>query len=261
MDPATGQLQTKAALDYETKSSYIVTVTASDGDLTDQVNVVISVSNVNEFAPTFRHSSDPQVNVAENNNPDWILSDYMFPTDGDGDEITWSVGGDDAEYFVIRTGTDNSGNPYGTLHFSKVLDYEAPGDADGDNNYEVNVIISDGSLSSSASFTVTVSNVDEAGAVTFDTANPVVGEELTAIVTDPDGGIEVEYWTWLRSEDYDPATKDGNWHYIIGAGSNPYTPTEDDLDHYLRVFVSYIDAQGPEKWVDAITEGPVASSE
>ena len=32
IDTATGQLMTKAALDYETKSSYMVTVTATDGE-------------------------------------------------------------------------------------------------------------------------------------------------------------------------------------------------------------------------------------
>ena len=46
---ATGQLQTKAALDYETKATYSVTVTASDsGGLSDSIDVTITVTDVDE---------------------------------------------------------------------------------------------------------------------------------------------------------------------------------------------------------------------
>ncbi|MXZ02049.1 hypothetical protein F4Y93_15920, partial [Candidatus Poribacteria bacterium] len=44
----TGQLKTKAALDYETKTTYTVTVTVSDGNLTDTINVTIKVTDVND---------------------------------------------------------------------------------------------------------------------------------------------------------------------------------------------------------------------
>ena len=43
-----GQLKTKSALDYETKSTYTVTVTVSDGSLTDTITVTINVTNVAE---------------------------------------------------------------------------------------------------------------------------------------------------------------------------------------------------------------------
>ena len=50
IDPATGQLMTKAALDYETKASYSVTVTASDsGGLSDSIDVMVMVTNVDEM--------------------------------------------------------------------------------------------------------------------------------------------------------------------------------------------------------------------
>ena len=48
IDTTNGQLQTQAALDYETKSSYTVTVTVSDGDFTDTIAVTISITDVNE---------------------------------------------------------------------------------------------------------------------------------------------------------------------------------------------------------------------
>ena len=47
-----GQLQTRAALDFETKSSYSVTVSVSDGKGgTDSITVTISVTDVNEPPP------------------------------------------------------------------------------------------------------------------------------------------------------------------------------------------------------------------
>ena len=43
-----GQLQTSAALDYETDDAYEVTVTATDsGNLTDSITVTINMTNVN----------------------------------------------------------------------------------------------------------------------------------------------------------------------------------------------------------------------
>ena len=48
IERATGQLKTSAALDYETKSSYSVVVTVSDGSLTDTINVTINVTDIAE---------------------------------------------------------------------------------------------------------------------------------------------------------------------------------------------------------------------
>ena len=47
IDAETGQLMTSAALDYETKMEYMVTVTATDSDgETDMIYVTIMVTNV-----------------------------------------------------------------------------------------------------------------------------------------------------------------------------------------------------------------------
>ena len=48
IESATGQLKTRAALDYETKRSYTVTVTVSDGSLTDAITVTINITDVTE---------------------------------------------------------------------------------------------------------------------------------------------------------------------------------------------------------------------
>ena len=49
IDATTGQLKTKAALDYETKTTYTVTVTVSDGSLTGTITVTINITDVNEL--------------------------------------------------------------------------------------------------------------------------------------------------------------------------------------------------------------------
>ena len=46
--PTTGQLKTKKTLDYETKRTYTVKITVSDGNLTDVITVTINVTNINE---------------------------------------------------------------------------------------------------------------------------------------------------------------------------------------------------------------------
>ena len=63
---SSGQLQTKAALDYETKSRYRVTVTAADtSGVSDEITVTITVDNVNE-APAFPASETGARSVPEN---------------------------------------------------------------------------------------------------------------------------------------------------------------------------------------------------
>ena len=48
IDATTGQLKTKAALDYENKKSYAVTISVSDGELTDTIKVTINVTDIDE---------------------------------------------------------------------------------------------------------------------------------------------------------------------------------------------------------------------
>ena len=59
IDGPTGQLQTKAALDYETKSGYTVTVTASDGALTATVDVTVTVTNIDEAGTVTLSTNQP----------------------------------------------------------------------------------------------------------------------------------------------------------------------------------------------------------
>ena len=59
IDASTGQLLTQAALDHETKSSYTVTVTASDGTLTATVDVTVAVTNIDEAGTVTLSTNQP----------------------------------------------------------------------------------------------------------------------------------------------------------------------------------------------------------
>lgn len=73
-------------------------------------------------------------------------------SDADGDSLTYSLSGADAASFTLAS----SG---GALAFSAAPDFENPADDNADNVYEVTVSVSDGSLSDSESFSVTVTDV------------------------------------------------------------------------------------------------------
>ena len=48
IDITTGQLKTRGTLDYETKATYTVTITVSDGSLTDTTSVTINITDIDE---------------------------------------------------------------------------------------------------------------------------------------------------------------------------------------------------------------------
>jgi PKD repeat protein len=93
-----------AMLDYETKMSYMVTVTATDPDgETDTIEVTINVTNVNE-APMFAEATADR-SIDENSAEDMAVGDPVMAMDADGDTLTYTLSGADAMYFSIDAGT------------------------------------------------------------------------------------------------------------------------------------------------------------
>ena len=75
-------------------------------------------------------------------------------TDAEGDNITYSIEGSDSGLMTI-------GSVSGELSFISPPDYENPQDNNQDNVYEVTIIASDGSLSSSLEIIVSINDVLE----------------------------------------------------------------------------------------------------
>ena len=128
----TGQLRTRTPLDYETKNRYVVTITVSDGNGgTDTIDVTIDVTDVDENrAPSFTNRNFVIILVLENTASGEPMGAPVSATDPDGDELTYSLGGTDADAFRIDTKT-------GQLLTHKPLDYETK------NTYVVTIIVSD----------------------------------------------------------------------------------------------------------------------
>ena len=156
IDPLTGQLKTGAALDYEVKSSYTVTVIASDGSLMDSTTVNIDVADVDETptnsVPVFSEGSATSRTVAENTGAGMIIGGAVAATDADNDTLIYTLSATDASSFDIdRTS--------GQLKTRVTLDYEAKA------THTVTIMVSDDSDSASITVTITVSNVNEAAPV------------------------------------------------------------------------------------------------
>ncbi len=149
----TGQLQTRAPLDYEQKNVYSVTVIVSDGTLTDTIGVAINVTDVAENrAPVFASSTERS--IPENTPAGVNIGSPITATDADGDTLTYSIDGTDASSFGIVSTT-------GQLKTSAPLDYEKQ------NAYAVTVTVSDGDLTDTISVAIKVTDVDESSSPTF----------------------------------------------------------------------------------------------
>ena len=247
---STGVLTFNAAKDYEnpddsdTDRTYEVTVQVSDGDNTDTATLTVTVENVIELTTlTGPSSSDYAENGATR------VATYIASSDEDRDGIDWILTGNDARHFTIDS-------PRGALRFDiapvapKIFaeppDFEDPDDTDTNNDYEVTLLARVGTtLSSTLSVTVTVTDVDEDGAITLSTTRPRMGEALAATLVDPDGVTGAVAYSWERS-----ASRSA-WVTITGANTASYTPAAAETGHFLRVTATYTDGHGADNTATA----------
>ena len=177
------------------------------------------------------------------------------------DGVAYAVtGGADQAKFAIVADT-------GVLSFAAAPDFEDPQDAASTtpsnaaaNNEYVLVVTATGgtgarAMTAEQTITVTVTNVDEAGTVTFGSTTPRVGEALTASVEDPDGGVSSVTWQWAKA-----ATKGGTYTDISGATSASYTAAAGDAGAWLRATAGYADAEGSGKSANAVAAAAVAEA-
>ena len=165
-------LSFKEAPDYETKNSYSIELTLTDGTETVNKTISITINNVNDNEPEF--TSEPVFSAAENQK----AIGTVIATDADGDEIALTISG---EEIVI--------NSEGILSFVNTPDYETK------TTYTATVTASDGTYSISQEITVNVDNINEAPVLTSATLFSA-DENQTAIgsisATDEDGD-EITY--------------------------------------------------------------------
>ena len=265
IDTTTGQLLTSATLDHETKDTYHVTVWVSDGKDTNgdtedtttddtSINVTIVVTDVNE-KPVFNLNLETEPSIAENTAADTNIGTPLSATDEDENEtLTYGLTGTDAAFFDIDTDT-------GQIKTKADLDHESR------DTYSVTVTVSDGRndagdneqtpvTDATIAVTITVTNVDEEGAVTLSTQHPGVDTAVTATLEDPDGEISVSAITWK----WEKSTDKTNWTVIGGETTNRYTPQSGDVGNHLQATATYTDpnvAGSGETSVSAATDNKV----
>ena len=254
-----GQLLTRSPLDFETKTHFLVTVSVRDGmdseggDDTrrdDAILVAILVTDEDEtpnLPPALTETPRTVRMVAENTRSGVAVGDPIEATDPEGDALTYSLNHRDGKYFdIVETS--------GQLLTRSPLDFETKA------GYMVSVSVRDGKDTRGSEdsadddtimVTVVVTDREEPGTVTLSALRPRVGILLTAVLTDPDGGVTDVGWVWERSEDR------AGWTAISAATSTAYTPSTEDEGHYLRVTASYADRRGGSKTAYAEPDAPV----
>ena len=150
INSSSGVLAFNSAPDYETKSSYSATVTASDGTNSSTQNITVNLTNLNDNTPSI--TSSATFSAAENQTSIGTVT----ATDADGDSLSYSLSqGTDASSMSINSSS-------GVLTFNsalRVYDYETK------TSYTATVTASDGTNSVTQNYiTVSITNVvnDEA---------------------------------------------------------------------------------------------------
>ena len=242
-------------LDYETKKTYKVTVTATDPDgLSASIDVTITVTDMDEapdidgddVTKDYPENGKAQVARFTAKDPEkrkvyWSV----LPTAATGDIAgVETADAEDAGDFMI--------NSDGVLTFKFSPDFESPNGGSGNdsNAYKVVVVASDDGMGvpdrmmGYKKVTVTVTDVDEPGVITLSAQQPQVAQVLTATLNDPeDGGDPTDLvWEWKHS-----SSRSGG-SVIAGATTNSYTPVVGVVvNKYLRVEATYKDSRGNEK--------------
>ena len=184
----TGQLQTRAPLDYETRDAYAVTVIVSDGrGAADTIGVAISVTDENDD-PIFIEGDNATRSVAENTDVGANIGSPVSATDEDDDILTYSLGGIDASSFGIISTS-------GQLQTRVELDYETK------DSYSVTVMVSDGN-GGTDTIGVAISVTDENDDPVF-----IEGDGTTRSVAENAlAGVNIGSAVSATDEDGDPLT-------------------------------------------------------
>ena len=212
-----------------------------------------AVSRTENGTPEFNEGATATRSVNENAVAGTRLGAAITALDPDMDTLTYSLAtGTDADKFVV-----DAGNGQLEVAAGEEFDYETAQDF----QFEVVVQVSDGkaadhsqdaAVDDTITMTIELVNVDEPGEVTLSMMEPVVGESLTATLSDDDGGVTGASWHWEKSQD--GAT---NWETINNAESDTHTPATEDEGMYLRALVDYTDDEGAGKSAEGMTSDTV----
>ena len=180
-------------------------------------------------APTI-NNTDMSISVQENQTSAFTVN----ASDSNGDTLTYSLSGDDSSLLSISSA--------GLVTFNTAPDYENPGDTDINNIYKITASVSDGSLSASKNFEVTVTN-DTSDDVTTNNFDGVLIRDgyiqsatVCMAVTDADGDDTCEGATYSTTTNVDGSFSlkiDDNIAATIKLlAEDGFNPVTDDADSF-----------------------------
>ena len=255
---ALGELRFRSTPDYERPADsnrdnvYEVTIRASDGRNTGTLEEVqvVTVTDVNE-PPTITTSSRTTFSQPENR----TSTLYTFrATDPEGGTVTWTAAGTDGRFFAI----DEQGRF--SFREDSVPDFDAPGDAGGDNVYDVTVQARDDAFNiSSLDVVVTVTDHNENVEPSISTRRPpsTYRENGTSTIytfraSDPQQGTTIS-WSLTGTDAGDFAiTRDSSGRGVLAFASPPdfESPADADRDNEYELAVVAADDEGNTDRVD-----------
>jgi len=237
----------EAPTDSDTNNTYVVEVTASDGQGgTDVQTLTVNVTDLKASITSNGAGASSAISIAENT---LGVTTVRASAGEPGSTLSYQLaGGSDASLFSIDAGS-------GALTFINAPDFEAPTDSGANNSYDVVVQVSDGLGGiDSQSLNITVTNANDAptGAVTI-SGTPTQGQTLTAAnnLVDADGpnpltGISYQWFA--------------NGEAISGATTSTLSLDQTHSGKSISVTASYTDTLGKLESVSSGASAPVTNT-
>lgn len=185
LDSSTGVITLSRALDYESRSSYFLSVVVLDGNGgSATTNLNVSVNDLNE-TPKFL-TTPYSVSIAENLQTGTHVIQVVATDEDSGDSLTYSLTGTNSSHFAMSSST-------GLVTTAQPLDQETVG------LYTLNIIVTDGNSSATEVLSLTV--IDTNDAPTFISAphnvsvieNDAAAAVYTVSAMDEDSGDSVTF--------------------------------------------------------------------
>jgi len=265
LNPTTGVLQFRAVPDFEAARDvggdnvYDVTVTASDGALSDSQALRITVTDQIEAPVITSNGGGTTASVSYVENGTAAVTTVTATAGG---AIAYSLSGADAALFNLNASS-------GALTFKNSPDFETRADAGANNVYDVTLIATSAGRTDSQALSVTVINQNEAPVITSNgggtTANVSLAENSTAAITtvratDPDASSSVRYRI-TGGADQNLFTINATTGALTPRGALDFeNPTDADRNNVYEVIVSATDGTLSDTQALSITVTDVADA-
>ena len=192
-----GNISLASALNYETASSYELTVVVDDGTNASTEVITVNVTDINE-SPTL--TAALALNSVQENTATGTTIATSSVTDPEAGTITYSLSGTGSENFSVSSD--------GTVTLANALDYETT------TVYEIILTASDGVNSVSDTLTINVGDINEAPTLTTTLAaanfaeNVATGTTIaTSSVSDPESSTITYSLSGTGSNNFSVDTK------------------------------------------------------